>query len=364
MRGLYSSLFRYRSRPDRQPLEDFLTEALADIMRRMSPDAQIDMLDWCFRDARHKPDWGCLRGSKVSLETQVVVAGGIADLVLYRDERPMLVIENKTWSGFRDHGTVDRSANQMTTYCEWLSGETPRGAALLVTGTSDAPEGYHGGDGYAIDARAQVTWASLSRWLNSLLPAVENRRTWHDLAAELIVFIKEKSLSSEVFSQADLAAMSLALPTMGRWHATFTSMWSSAEDIKSRFLKPRVSDFQFNIDGAIYWQWCYGLQNFSERRAWVGLGVRIPETSNWYRDLVLPNAPHFIMILGSDNGILVHERQLPSGWLTTEEDGHCLFCIPIYDLPLDAGKRIDILAQWMRGALADAERIFSSLKLM
>ncbi|KYC32362.1 hypothetical protein A0J57_10560 [Sphingobium sp. 22B] len=75
----------------------------------------------------------------------------------------MLVVENKTWSGFRDHGTPERAANQMTTYCEWLNRESGGEvcAALLVTGTTDAPEGYHDGDSYAVDARAQVTWVSI-----------------------------------------------------------------------------------------------------------------------------------------------------------------------------------------------------------
>lgn len=365
MQGLYSRLFVYRSRADRQPLEDFLTEVLADILTRMPRNSVIDLLEWCFRDARRGLDWKCLSGSALRWDTQVAIAGGIADLVLYCDGRPTLVIENKTWSGFRDHGTPGRPANQMTTYCEWLcgaAGKSPCGA-LLVTGTSEAPEGYHEEGDYAVEARAQVTWASLGRWFSSRLVETQERETWRDLAAELVDFIRERSLSSEIFTQADLAALTLALPAMDRWEATFTSMWSSCEDIRRRFLNNPVTKLQFNVEAGMYWHWRFGQPKIVPERAWVGLGLRLPEISQWFCHLDLPSSPHFVLILGSDLGALTHRGQLPPDWRSDEEDGQYMLGYPIHELPADPGKRIDALGQWMRGALTDARTILTAAKL-
>ena len=275
----------------------------------------------------------------------------------------MLVVENKTWTGFRDHGTRAGPANQITTYCEWLRNEAEGEicAVLLITGTTDAPEGYHEEGGYAIDTRAQVTWASLSRWFSSRLPPPDERRTWEDLAAELVEFIKEKGLSSEIFTQADLAAISLTLPTMDRWGATFHSMWSASEDIRLRFLNKKVSDLAFNVAAGMYWQWRYQ-PGPVHNRAWVGLGLRLPEISQWYCHLDLPSSPHFVMILGSDNGDVIYRKELPQGWYSDGE-GQFVLGHPIHALPIDPGKRIDALHQWMRGALADAESILRVAKI-
>lgn len=365
MNSLYNRLFRYRSRQDHQPLEDFLTEALADLAGRMPREDLVELIGWCFRDTARPPNLARLNGAKVSFITQVAVPGGVADLVMYVDGRPMLVVENKTWSGFRDHGSPERPANQMTTYCKWLmeaSGDAEC-AALLITGTNDAPPGFHDGGGYAVAARGQVTWASLGRWLSSRLPAVEERRTWHDLAAELIVFIREKDLDSETFTTSDLAALTLVMPAMDRWDATLRSMWSAADDIRKRFLDSRHYSCKFQPEAGLYWNWKYEPRRSSGKKAYVGLGIRLPEMSSWYPGLQLPSSPHMIVIVSTDDGRLIHSGPPPEGWLIDDEDGDRVRALPTSELPLDPGRRIERLNSWMRETLAGAETILAGVKI-
>lgn len=256
MSTLYGRLFRHRARADRQPLEDFLSEALADLLTRMPVAEVVALLQWSFADARTTPPWQTVLTARLEWNTQVATSGGIADIVLYVDRRPVMVVENKTWSGFRDHSSSGQSGNQITTYCRWLrreAGEQVQCATLLITATTDAPPGDHGDGDYAVAARAQVTWAALGRWLKSRLPSPERAETWHDLAAELIGFIKERGLSSEIYTQSDVAALTLALPTMERWEATFSTMWSAVEDARPRFLNKQVSKLEFNVDAGMFW---------------------------------------------------------------------------------------------------------------
>ncbi len=365
MNSLYSRLFRYRSRQDRQPLEDFLTEALADLAGRMPRAELVEMIGWCFRDARCTPDLACLDGAKVSFATQVSVPNGVADLVMHVDGRPMLVVENKTWSEFRDHGSSERPANQMTTYCGWLreASEGAECAALLITGTRNAPPGFLGGDGYAVAARGQVTWATLGRWLLSRLPAPQERQTWHELAAELVGFIREKELDSDIFTSADLAALTMAMPAMDRWDATLRSMWSAADDVRKRFLEARHYDFRFQPEAGLYWNWKYEPRRTSGNKAYVGLGVRLPEMSSWYPSLQLPSSPHMAVIVSTDDGRLVHLGPPPEGWLADDEDGDRILAFPIHELPLDPGRRAERLNNWMREALTGAEAILAGVKI-
>src|SRR5688572_9681217 len=132
MDTLYGRLFRYKARPDREPLEDFLSEALADLLGRM-PRAEVTaFLDHAFQQSRSASFSSELADTKLEWRTQESVPGGIIDLVLFADGTPRLLIENKTWSGFQDHSTVEEEANQLHTYCRWLAEECPRDGPCAV----------------------------------------------------------------------------------------------------------------------------------------------------------------------------------------------------------------------------------------
>ncbi len=48
MSSLYGRLFTYRERPHRSPLEDFLTEALADLLNRMPTSEMVEFVSKFF----------------------------------------------------------------------------------------------------------------------------------------------------------------------------------------------------------------------------------------------------------------------------------------------------------------------------
>lgn len=365
MPSIYSRLFRYKARPDREPLEDFLSEALADLLTRMNAREARRFLDWACGTARHKPDWSWIDDKPIEWATQVQVSNGIADIILFVGGKPVLVVENKTWSGYQDHGTDDERATQVTTYCRWLRSTADRVgpcAMLLITGTTEAPEGYHGDGNFAVESRAQVTWAALGRWLQAEIQSNETQlTTWQSLAGDLVQFLKEKKLNSEVFTSADVSAASLMLPTMERWRSSFSTMWSSADEVCKRFLKARTSDLIFHTEGGMLWQYKYGAPDRAPDKSYVALALRFPEYSQWYQDVSLPEHPHLAVLIMSDYGPLTTDHPLPEGWLQ-DEDGF-VAALPIHRLPLAADRRTHELQEWAKGVLSEAETILTSSKL-
>lgn len=365
MQSIYSRLFRYKARSDREPLEDFLSEALADLLSRMTTAEIQKILSWAFETAQDKPDWKWLDAQPLQWVTQVQVPGGIADIVLFAGSRPVLVIENKTWSGYQDHSTDHERATQVTTYCKWLkSGATKAGpcAILLITGTTESPEGYHGNGNFAVSARSQVTWAAMGRWLQSAIqPSQSEPKTWQTLAADLIEFLKDKKLNSEVFTSADVSAASLMMPTMERWRSSFSTMWSGADEVCRRFLKARTSDLLFQTEGGMLWQYKYGSSERTPEKSYVALALRFPEQSQWFLDMQLPEHPHFAVIILSDHGDLTTEHPLPEGWLKDEEG--FVTARPVHDFPLATDRRVHALQAWAKEKMADAETILANSTL-
>lgn len=367
MQSLYARLFRYRGRPDRDPLEDFLSEAFADLLGRMPAGYVVSFLDHAFEGSGAAPVTAGFARSVLELRTQEVIPGGIMDVVLFVDGTPRLVIENKTWSGFQDHSSDEEEANQLHTYCRWLMQQCPVGAPcgiLLITGTTSSPPDFHGDGTYAVSARAQITWAGVGRWLGARLSAAEgSASTWCDLAADLVQFIKEKKLSSEIFVTSDVSAADLVLPTMDRWAATFDTIWQGGFQVWSDFLNPRVSDLQFKTEAGMLWQWRYS-QVPAATKTYVGLGLRFPEQSRWYEGLSLPSRPHFMFILASDKGSLDCATELPPGWVFDEEDGHFLLAREADSFGDRPDHRVDQLQAWARTAMKEAGSILKKCRVV
>ena len=364
MTSLYSRLFRYKARLDREPLEDFLSEALVDILTRMEPANVIQFLSWAFLTARNKPDWSSIAQSKTEWATQVQVPGGIADIVLYVDSMPALVVENKTWSSFQDHSTDEEEASQVTTYCKWLRTHAEVNglcSVLLITGTTDAPPGYHTEGDFAVESRGQVTWAGVGRWFEAVIATCDMSKAWHELAVDLVEFLKEKKLNSEVFTTADVSAATLMLPTMERWRSSFSLIWSSADEICKRFLKARVSELAFHTEGGMLWQYRYGSADRTPEKAYVGVALRFPDQSQWFADSELPEHPHFAVMLLSDAGALATSISLPQGWLQAE-DGF-VAARGVHSFSLAPDRRISELQSWAKSVMQGAEHILTHCQL-
>lgn len=364
MSRLYARLFKYKSRLDREPLEDFLSEALADVLARMPRGEVLAFLDFAVGENGGQPFSAAIGNGEIEWGTQWLIPGGIIDIVMFVDKTPVLAIENKTWSMYQDHSGDDGPANQVTTYCRWLARECADhdvSAMLLITATTLAPPGYHGGTDYAVERRGQLTWAAVGRWLQArAIGNADPGITWMDLAADLAEFLKEKGLSSEIFTQSDLSAAHLMLPTMERWRATFDVVWSASQPIWSEFLNTRLSDIAFDVDSGRMWNWRYAQTGRAPPRSWVALGLCFPDQARGRKASGLPGHPYFALIVGSDAATLVPVGPIPGDWFHEKDSEEFVSALPIAGLSVGTDRLPDELSDWSRRAMGEAGRILAS----
>jgi hypothetical protein len=161
---IYSRLFKYRETPSISPLENFLTEALADIFNRLPVAGQVEFLtrmlpDACWVRLRGK----CTNAKRINAETQVpiVVSNSVKrpDIVVELDGKPLVLFEVKVDAAFQEHesrssepkdsGEVETvSQNQLKTYSNWMRDQCEgdwSGAVVLLTHGTRAPEGFENG---------------------------------------------------------------------------------------------------------------------------------------------------------------------------------------------------------------------------
>jgi len=183
MASHYRRLHRYQQSASRSPLEDFATEALADLLERMPREIVVDLVGELFMSAgRPRADWRVLgtRAKTLSWTTQHPVRSGDAsyraDLVLEADSRPILVVEMKIHAALQHHVGRDDTdqeisikRNQLQTYGRWIAGVQPDatwpGAIALLTLGTKPPDDFEqsGENGYGTRWRQTVRWPAVWR---------------------------------------------------------------------------------------------------------------------------------------------------------------------------------------------------------
>jgi hypothetical protein len=213
MVSLYSRLFMFRERLRRSPLEDFLTEAVADLLNRMPPFEMTEFVSKFFLPplAAAQQAWQELvkscSGESLQWIThpsiQVRILTLYPDLMLCAGEnRPLLIVESKIGSGIGEHDvsqiiedTAEIQANntlgfqaaetidQLVSYGRWLSAQCQQhpwpGAIAFLTHFTAPPAGFGAGDRSAYGVEWQRVCEGITvveRLLAELAADVDRRR--------------------------------------------------------------------------------------------------------------------------------------------------------------------------------------------
>lgn len=321
MPSLYGRLFAYRERRDRRPLEDFLTEALCDLLNRLPRDVMGRFVAKLLLPPAAMRAWQQVvdDGGKLLWATQQAIGDyGRLDLMLSGDETPLLVVENKVGHT----GTV----GQLAGYGQWLgrqvAGQTWRGAVVFLTHFTPPPDGFATGDTstYGVPWQCVCRWPAVWHWLNANASA-QPGTTWQALAKELADFLRENEMTSETMTQHDLSALEVYLPSAARVRKSFERIWDEA-------IKPTWNNaiwghdrgavariwIQYASEGALIWDWGY-LRAPHSPYAWniwhLGWGIAFPEQLlTWWDDAIppLPKRPYAFFGLFSEED----RRPVPS----------------------------------------------------
>ena len=200
-----SQLYRYRQREQRNPLEDYLTEALAEWLRQATLAGELRQI---FRDIFKLDEAGSAPEEELralSWQTQHVIARGHdtasnkrPDLI-GRGSRIFVIIENKTWAPFTEHldsNGIDY-ADQLSLYQRYLDKrrETYKGIVLL-THTTLPPPHWRGPVCY---------WRTVANYLARDRTQVRGSAS-EFMAQGLLAFLKEQNMGGTRIELADIVA--------------------------------------------------------------------------------------------------------------------------------------------------------------
>src|SRR5204862_7986018 len=87
MQSLYGRLFRYRERPHRTPLEDYLSECLADLFNRLPHEVRLSFAQKMFVPSVFAGEWrsSVSDAATIGMKTQYQIPNGRLEIVVLLD---------------------------------------------------------------------------------------------------------------------------------------------------------------------------------------------------------------------------------------------------------------------------------------
>lgn len=401
--SLYGQLFRYRCTDDRTPLEDFLTEAIADLLNRLPLNVLVDFVHVLFiRDSVSMALIAPIlrSGAIIHWETQrrIQAFGStyILDLVLTVDSAPVIVVENKLWSPVAEHsnrgvvlGNLDNVSgcegydsgiqpaeylffrNQLKTYGYWLSCNTIDvcfSAIILLTHGTPPPKGFCASPlEYRVTYANVCRWSEVWRWLMEQPTELGAPSAWRVLANELANFIKERGMSSDPMTLTDVscAHVFLSTKTKDRIDNTFSAISEKAGPVLDRLGNGKVYDTSYNCEGSVIWAWKYIKPPYAPTpKDWfISWGILFPSSSSWWQEAHprLPTDTCVFVVLGSDSeSIQISElrtEDLLDGWSTSDEC-ELITARSLNTFPTDPLDMTEHISTWVSG---EVERILPTI---
>lgn len=238
MTDIYARLFRYTARADFEPLENFLTESLSDLLERLTI-ADRGLLESFISDVLcgsgiPDPLKARIQGAKdLVWRTQEMIRCegelGYLDLCLIADRELTLIVENKVSADFTTHSTAsneveiemdneNQTESQLDFYKKLLERESKPTALVLLTHQTDPPssfapqQGFYGRDTTVFESVCR--WSVVHKWFkesDSLYDisytASSERAVLKVLAQEFCMFLEEQQMNAVELKADDLYPM-------------------------------------------------------------------------------------------------------------------------------------------------------------
>lgn len=204
--NLFLSLFKYRPRLGRRPLEDFVTECISYIFQN-----DIAFLSTYLKFLLGKN----ILIDKFTVQTQLSVGCGRIDLVITWNENyslNSLFLEHKVWSSPWEYENDDGiRQDQIDTYCNYQTARTKPGVShnyvalisnFLVPGYSKEEKKH---DAYL----GNKTWWDISRLLSDHIKCNNDRNVLVKIEKEFVDFMRRQNMGGlEDFTLAELSSIS------------------------------------------------------------------------------------------------------------------------------------------------------------
>lgn len=404
--SLYGNLFRFRERENHRPFENFLTEALADLLNRMPKDDVVELVSELFLagDDVSCKAWLTYIHAKEHLKwiTQKSVGSGCLDILLKVDGIATLIVENKIGAkvaerqtnGDTDEPVTDDAerdleepetfnSNQLMVYGTWLRdqrlNEKWDGALVLLTLRTLPPANFGRADvKYGVRCQSVCNWRQLWQWLNrkqtidnGRSPGDKDKEAWRGFCRELTAFLEENDMNEKMLTQRDIAAMELSLPTWRIMQELLKRCTDAAKkQLSSNGLKLKTPDIQIHPEHSEYEAWVYLMPPSAPEHMYVMWGVHFPEASPWPKTIQpYPCWPHVFVWIGRDGDVPLPEKLLSSipkpdrsdDWhVTQDNEENVIFATrPLHEFPTKIGEsnekgiEMEEIVAWVRERVRD-----------
>ena len=278
MTSIYSRLYRYRQREDRSPLENFLTEAIADYFNRMSPAAQKDFLSALLLPPKVRSRWENMREvAALRADTQRGAGNaGIIDLVISNKGEPIIAIENKISAPIRKSSEAEaaddvKNRNQLSSYGHWLKSNAPDQwpcVVVLLSHATPAPADFVAASQAYGSIPHTIRWAQVAthirQGLYSNLYCGADQDLTSTLGRELLIFLEENGMASEFASLEDFSAGIVYLRSSQKLINTFKAIndhlvsFGGVFNYGERKARSQEDDsLWFDTNNQLLWGWKY-----------------------------------------------------------------------------------------------------------
>ena len=379
MTNLFARLFAYRTRAAREPLEDFLTEAFADLFDRLAANEKRELFDLFLtrgtveRLMNAVSDLDTLR-----IRTQVAIpkSGKRPDIVVSSGDRKLFVIEVKVGAAYQEH--EDERENEQTevdihtqleTYARWMADERKEeavwpGAVVLLTAWTEPPADFVCQREDQVITNV-VRWKQVGQWLAASFTSQSRGITKNALATDLYKFIEEKGLMTKYPSARDLAAAMIFTPSCAAIDAMF---YDNIEVVAKNFPKLSASrhygtDWEagYNtISGSFYLS--KGIPRIRGSKPYIAVGICFYAIEAWEEDAekLPPDQPFFFVELGVERGeVDTLLTGHPDGWVEIEQNSQVICSRPVTNFPAHPDQRVAHLQAW---AKEEIHRLTSFIK--
>jgi hypothetical protein len=378
--SLYGRLFTYRERKDKSPFEDYLTEALVDLLNRFPANGEEVFCEFFLSDCpkddreRWRKEVAKLEG-KFRWKTQVSIESECQDKPNRRpdivcskgeggEDNPIAVIECKVGADFQER--------QLEDYGGWLAKKTDWAALVVLTHLTQTPEGFlekDQGQKYGVRLCAVKTWSELYKWLAK---EKEGRKLPNDssppdiLVDEFLSFLKEVELSTDEPTALDFAAARVCF--QGGAYSRIVEAMQKVRVRAKTVLPGRTGEANscpgFEVEPSDVMIWDGGSHKQHDIRWGIWFGS--PESEWWNKDSMLEHLSHrdgmciYINPPVEQGSYEKLQREFPS-WYFPHESGRYRTIVKTDPLPCEE-EFTEAFWRWLEPSLEEAKQIVEQLE--
>ncbi|WP_147366957.1 type I restriction enzyme HsdR N-terminal domain-containing protein [Aurantiacibacter zhengii] len=363
MSDLFSDLYRFRQRENKNNLEDWLTECLAAVLRELNRDEwQKFLIEVTGADQFAIAK--LLSEEIPEVRTQVQAGGGIGipDLVIFHRDQPFVLFENKVAHSVSVHeNDAGEVVNQLHRYARWLVKQSRPGAEVLhlvfLTHLTRPPADFGVMKAsnlcpYEGIARTTESWGRIARTLSRITRTEKPASLAAGLAKAFQTMLENENMANEFPDTNSFAALQIFLKQGAALENLVSRMWDEAAGVaNSGKMSARRVEAELDYGRYSASRYANAIASPATNSAFLMTGIWYPEVKDvWQADELggyEPTDPHVFLLFADDkDDVFTSIHGVPGeGWHRPNSD--FLALQPLYSFKGSPDSRAASILEWV-----------------